>query len=145
MRFSLKIREFIQQDPGDDLRIVNYDTVTFEVDRVLVLGMRGDDYGTLWAPRKQYFFEIHQDDNGCIPDIRLALLANMEALQNTAGTIGVFTLWIKGRRYSEFSYHPKDWEGVMKEVYAEVDSDMSFNREEWGLTQEQRKRACSPN
>ncbi len=137
MNFTIKIREYIQHKPDDSLIIVDYETVTLEVARYL--GSREDKYGIHWAPVKQYFIEIHQDDSGPLPDIRSALNSALDALHATAGSVGVFTLWIKGRRYSQLSCSFNDADKVREEMFVEVDSDMAFNREEWGLTKKQRQ------
>ncbi len=143
MNFSIRVQRIVSKDSTESLGVVNFDTVTFEVIRHLQT-KECPLTGRLFSPIKQYFIEIHQNDDGPIPNIRLALAAAMNALYNSAGHVGVFTLWIKGRRYSQFSCSPDDWDKFREELFAEVDSDMAFNREEWGLTEKQR-RAKSEN
>lgn len=143
MRFSVNHSEHLTSPDHPDIKIVNFDYVTLEVCRTL--SVREDNWGRSHAPVKQYFVNIIPSKNGVIPNMRMAISAAMTMLYSHVSISGDFTLWIKGRRYSKFSCSPTDAtkHGIEEEMFYEIDSDMSFNREEWGLTQEQRKRTCS--
>jgi len=136
MKFTVNLSEHITSPENPDLSIADFDYVTLEVCRTL--SAREDNWGRLHAPIKQYFVNIIPDEEGVIPNMKMAVAAAMARLYSQVSVAGYFTLWIKGRRYSNFSCEPEGRAEVEEEVYAEVDSDMSFNREEWGLTQQQR-------
>lgn len=139
MRFKVQLNTHITTLDEPDLKIVDFNNVTLEVCRTL--SVKWDEFNRVsYAPTKQYFVDIIPCDDGHISDIREAVSKAMIMLYDRVSISGLFTLWIKGRRYSNFSCSPKDGldNDIEGEVYAEVDSDMGFNREEWGLTQAQR-------
>lgn len=135
MKFRINVALHQTTSQDDSLAIVNYDAVVFEILRTLQT--KRDDFGREFAPIKQYFVEIIPDDDGPIANMHDAVFYASIKMQGEVATAGTFTLWIKGRRYSKFPCQLDD--ALAKEVYYDIDSDMSFNREEWGLTQEQRE------
>ena len=141
MRFTIKLSVHTTSTPSMGLKIPDHDHVILEVCRTLGVREGWDQYGiwTSHAPTKQYFISIIPGDEGPIETMEQAVDCALTVMSLEVTISGNFNLWVKGRRYSTFEFKPTQFTEIYKEVLAEVDSDMAFNREEWGLTQKQRK------
>jgi len=80
---------------------------------------------------RQYVCEIREDPEG--DELIDALSGALDSFRDDRGSpTAKFTLWIKGRRFGNFSLAPNDHSATLNEIYHIVDLEIAFNRHEWG-------------